>query len=102
MTKRKDKIYFARVNLSGLYDSKPTVLYKDEEYYSSKDGNVCISLKDKKCLFSGSRCIDFWSKNEDEVKLWLKGASAVMYLLQDWSKVNTDSETKQKSKKTKA
>lgn len=94
MTKRKDRIYFARVNLSGLYDSKPIVLYKDEEFYSSKDGNVCISLKDKKRLSPGYGCIDFWSEDEDEVKLWLKGALAVMSRLNDWSRLGVVTKSK--------
>ena len=71
------------MNLSGLYDSKPTVLYKDEEYYSSKDGNICIDLKARK---QSEGHIDFYSDDEDEVKLWLDGANAVMRLLQNWSK----------------
>jgi hypothetical protein len=89
LTARKAKIYFARVNLAGLYDSKPTILYKDEEFYSSKDGNICVSLKDKKRLSPGYGSIDFWSEDEDEVKLWLKGASAVMHMLYNWSRPST-------------
>jgi len=83
MTAKKKHIYFGRVNLSGLYDNKPTTLYEDEEYYSSKDGNLCIDLKDRKDSYGH---IDFLSEDKNEVKSWIKGAEAVMTMLSRWSK----------------
>ena len=83
MTHRKKRIYLGRVNLSGLYDNKPTTLYQDEEYYSSKDGNLCIDLKDRKDSYG---CIDFLSEDKKEVESWIKGAEAVMTMLSRWSK----------------
>lgn len=91
MTKRKARIYFARVNLSGLYDSKPvTLFYRDDDYYWSRDGNIFVNLEDKRRLTPKYGCIDFWSEDKNEVKLWLKGATAVMYMLNSWSKVNKE------------
>ena len=82
MTRKKKCIYLGRVNLAGLYDNKPTTLYEDEEYYSSKDGNVCIDLKDRKKSYG---CIDFLSEDKKEVESWIKGAEAVMTMLRRWS-----------------
>lgn len=95
-SKKKKRIYFGRVNLSGLYDNKPTVLYEDDEFYSSKDGNICISLEDKKRLSPGYGCIDFWSEDEKEVKLWIAGAAAVMTMLTRWSRLSWPAQKKPK------
>jgi len=83
MTAKKKHIYFGRVNLSGLYDNKPTTLYEDEEFYSSKDGNICVDLKNHK---NSHGHIDFLSEDKNEVKSWIKGAEAVMTMLSRWSK----------------
>lgn len=82
MAAKKKRIYFGRVNLSGLYDNKPTTLYEDDEYYSSKDGNVCVDLKNHK---NSHGHIDFLSEDKKEVESWIKGAEAVMTMLNRWS-----------------
>lgn len=101
------KLYMARVNLTGLYSTKPIAVFKepDDDWYASKDGNLVLDLNQ---LNDRTECTDFFSANKKDVEIWIAGASAVMRAIHSWvlagmpilrpSEANPELEPKKKKK----
>jgi hypothetical protein len=90
MVKKSNKskprvIYANRVNLSGLFFSKPIkcVESDDGEWFYSQKYDLVI---DEIGLTNTDGCITFSSENKSEVESWTNGARAVMDMLARWSK----------------
>jgi hypothetical protein len=82
---KEEKLFVARVNLSGLYHSKPiAVFYQEDNWYASKDGNVVVDLNAPN---NKPSCTDFVSAVKTEVENWIAGASAAMRCVHEWSRV---------------
>ena len=94
------KLYMARVNLAGLYSTKPIAVFKepDDDWYSSKDGNLVLDLSQ---LNDRPECIDFFSENKKDVEIWIAGASAVMRSIHSWSELPTVANPELEPKKKK-
>jgi hypothetical protein len=94
------KLYMARVNLAGLYSTKPIAVFKepDDDWYASKDGNLVLDLNQ---LNDRPECIDFFSENKKDVEIWIAGASAVMRAIHSWSELPTVANPELEPKKKK-
>ncbi len=85
MVKKTEKkiLYANRVNLNGLYSSKPIELTYDSELKSwwSKDGWVGV---DKIGLDKNKGYVVFSSFDENEVVCWTNGVRSWMSILREW------------------
>lgn len=83
-TKKHPKtVWFAAVNLSGVYDLTP--VKAKQTYYStwwSEDGNFLV---EKLGLDVRDGCVKFASVDKDEVAAFITGARAVMHMLREWT-----------------
>ncbi|NBU69935.1 MAG: hypothetical protein EBS53_00570 [Bacteroidetes bacterium] len=85
---KEEKLFAARVNLGGLYASKPiAVFYQEDNWYASKDGNFVVDLNAPN---NRPSCIDFVSAVKTEVENWIAGASAAMRCVHEWSRMVDD------------
>ena len=82
--KRPKTIYANRINLSGLYSSKPLPCrwVPEDKVWWAHDRDLCV---EKLGIEEVSYCLTFSSASKADVQNWTNGALAVMAALKDWT-----------------
>lgn len=82
LKRRPRVVWAAKVNLSGLYSTKPIKCTWNNGAWWDEEGNLGVNDLG---LHVEDRIITYVSHLESDVAMWISGARSVLTMLNDWS-----------------
>lgn len=99
--KEPKSLWATRINLTGLWDNKPTRVYWDNEIGDYWDHSNEMNVPDEKGYFTAGICSYFVSENKEEVQKFIDDyQEAIGEALNSIEKIETKSEGFAAAKKT--